>query len=120
MEHIDTEKLYMLDVICHGVASPLVAKDYIVYWEEKIRRKCTNIDFRYKKWGWDTNITALFFGKKRVSSNVYNSLYYSNRILRPSCYNCQFKNLQHREDFSIGDAWGVSQNNPSFDDNKGV
>ena len=40
--------------------------------------------------------------------------------LRESCYDCYFKSTQRVSDFTLGDYWGIWNQNPEMDDNKGT
>lgn len=40
--------------------------------------------------------------------------------LRPSCYHCRFKTIQHHADITLGDYWGVWDMQPEMDDNQGT
>lgn len=41
-------------------------------------------------------------------------------MLRPSCHNCQFTNLDRPGDLTLADFWGIEKNDRTFNDNKGV
>ena len=43
-----------------------------------------------------------------------------NYCLRESCYDCSFKSTQRVSDFTLGDYWGIWNQNPEMDDNKGT
>ena len=40
--------------------------------------------------------------------------------MRPSCYVCPYKSLEHPSDFTLADCWGIGRNMPAFNDNRGV
>ena len=40
--------------------------------------------------------------------------------MRPSCYECKYKRINHPGDITIADYWGIEKIAPDFDDNKGV
>lgn len=118
------DNLICVDVICHGVASPLVWEKYVCREEQLAGSKIVDADFRSKEKGW-TN-----FGLKRIFDNenkelsTINSdpfllLYLRNLILRPSCYSCQAKTLK-LSDITIGDFWGIEKVIPEYGDDKGV
>lgn len=48
------------------------------------------------------------------------NLYLSDVILRPSCYNCQFKGIDRAADITLGDAWGINKILPIMDDDGGT
>ena len=43
-----------------------------------------------------------------------------NVILRPSCYNCQFRNGKSHSDITLGDFWGIQSIKPELFDNNGI
>ena len=45
---IDISKLLLVDIICHGISSPKVLKDYLEFEEIKNKRKLKNFEFRTK------------------------------------------------------------------------
>ena len=123
--------LFTIDVVCHGVPSPLVWRSY----KEFVRKKCsindiTNITFRSKTTGWKkysvviTGNTAQ--GDKKVilsetvDKNIYMQLFLNDLCLRPSCSNCPAKCGKSGSDITLADFWGIENINPEFDDNKGV
>lgn len=125
---IDYTNLLTVDLICHGVPSPLLFKKYIEYLEDKEKSKIEDYNFRYKlKRGWgtyyyyyyckDTNAKrtgALIFDK--YGNDFINSLNY-----RECCYQCRFAGLDKRPaDFTIGDFWGVMNAYPKKFDKYGV
>lgn len=114
------EKLLLVDIVCHGVPSPKIFKDYINYVEKKYNGKVDNFDFRDKTFGWNTHIESFIINNKKYSSNIYTNLFYSHLGFRESCYTCQVANLNRPSDITIADCWGIAENRPDIDDNKGV
>lgn len=117
----DMSNLYLLDIVCHGVPSPLIYHDYITYWEHKKGKKCISINFRNKdRYGWKEHVETLTFSDgEQVDSREYTKLFYSHKIIRPSCFSCPYKNIHHPGDITIADCWGVENVAPQFDDDKG-
>lgn len=117
----DYQKLLCVDIVCHGVPSPKVWQDYLNYWRQKRKKQIISVDFRNKeKYGWASHIETIKFTERNIDSRIYTELFYQHRILRPSCYKCPHKSLNHPGDITIADAWGVHEANPEVDDNKGV
>lgn len=118
---VDCSSLYLMDIVCHGVPSPQLYKDYISYQESRQKSKCIAVNFRNKeKYGWRDHVETLrFVDGKEVDSQEYTKLFYSHKIIRPSCFVCPFKSIQHPGDITIADCWGVEKVAPQFDDNKG-
>ncbi len=123
----DFEKLIQVDLICHGVPSPRVWRDYL---KEDFPKADTfsRVAFRTKDKGWHGEygmvIEEIRKGgiiSHRYSNNnpfLYGFLF--NYFLRPSCYHCVFKTITRNSDITIADAWGVEHYAPEMDDNHGT
>lgn len=120
--HIKTDNLYTVDFICHGVPSPLLFEDFKTWLENKYKDKLEDFNFRDKAvCGWDGHVESAKFRKRTYKGFIYRELFYTNLAIRPSCYNCKFITPgEHKADITIGDAWGIKQAAPEFNDNKGV
>ena len=116
----DTTNLFSCDIICHGVPSPLIYEEYIKFLENEEGQKIKSIDFRDKSFGWSTHKETITFENKKRSTNYYTELFYSHHALRPSCFNCQFCNMDRVSDITIGDFWGIEKENKDFYDEKGI
>lgn len=122
LSNVDCKNLILVDILCHGVPSPLLWEKYKAYCETKVGSPATAADFRNKrKFGWASNLETVWFqGGKEYSSKDYACIFYSHYGLRPSCYHCHYKSINHPSDFTLADCWGIDQNMPEFNDNKGV
>lgn len=117
----DYPNLFCLDIVCHGVPSPMVFRDIVHYWERKKNRRVLDFNFRNKKYGWNTHVETIYFeGGKSKNSCLFTELFYQHNILRPSCFVCPYKSLKHPGDITIADYWGIDQAAPGFNDNCGV
>ena len=118
----DYPNLLTVDIICHGVPSPLLLKKYLEWQQERSKKSLTSFNFRNKKdFGWKKCVETLTFSDDtQVNSRVYKSMYYSHMFVRPSCFRCPYKQIMHPGDITIGDYWGIDKAVPDFNDNKGV
>ena len=118
---VDTRRLVCCDLVCHGVPSPMVWKDYLAHIE-KNHGRILEANFRDKSFGWDSHCESFVIaGKgKKVVSRDYTDLFYDHIMFRPSCHHCQFANVHRPGDLTLADFWGIEKNDPSFDDNRGV
>ncbi len=119
----DAIKLITNDIICHGTPSPLLWDKYLKFIQRE--DELTSYTFRYKEIGWrGYNVKGQFkSGRQKVNTSgikVYANLFSCDLALRPSCYQCQFTNLQRPSDITIGDFWGIEKTRPEIDDNKGI
>ncbi len=119
------DNLITVDVLCHGVPSPKVLKDYELNLEQRYGDKMTSITFRYKEKSWKRlHINATFANGKRhhlySGYDSYMQLFLSNKLQRQSCFRCPYNTLHRPGDISLGDFWGIGKVNPEVDDNKGI
>ncbi len=116
----DYDRLILADIVCHGVPSPEIWRQYLA-WQEIQNGKCSAVDFRNKKdFGWADHVETLRFGDKTVNSKVFTSIFYGHWALRPCCYQCPFRSLHRVGDVSMADYWEIDRAYPGFNDNKGV
>lgn len=120
LSRIETEKLYLIDIVCHGVPSPYFWRDYIKYIENKKKQKVIAVDFRNKsKFGWTAHKESFQF--EDTYTYTYTYTFYQHIMFRRSCGICHFTNLQRPSDITIGDFWGWQKVDPEFNaDDKGV
>ena len=118
--------LYTIDIVCHGVPSPLVWEKYIEYRRNVDKEKPIKISFRNKDTSWKL-FNIKFTYKKRVPysspsyKDPYMKLFLDNISLRKSCYNCAFKDKYKKSDITLGDLWGVDYfEEIDFEDKNGV
>lgn len=123
--------LLAVDIICHGVPSPMVWKRHITTSTFK-GCKISNINFRDKSNGWEAfnfHISAKTkFGNQISIKNVifnqdgYMRSFLSDLSLRPSCYCCPSRKGKGNSDITIADLWNWD-NNPKlqyYNDDKGT
>ncbi len=117
------ENLVLVDIVCHGVPSPYIWRDYLAYVENKYKSKVVKVDFRDKsRIGWSGHIESFVFDNgNKIESKIYTDLFYQHIMLRPSCGYCHYTNFNRPSDFTIADYWGWERINPNFNkDDKGV
>lgn len=141
------ENLLTADVICHGVPSPGVWREYLK--EEIARQRGKNtvlprpipekdvlvegISFRDKTLGWKKFSFALalsttngsgekfsFCSRMPLNENLFLRGFLADLYLRPSCYACPFKCGESGSDVTLGDFWGLQEVMPELDDDKGM
>ncbi len=120
----DYRNLITIDFICHGVPSPLLWEKYISF-KSADNQRITKITFRDKSSGWENYSFTVNYAdgniyKQIFRSNEYMRLFLKDVSLRPSCYNCNFKGISRHSDITLGDFWGIRQELPSFNDNRGT
>lgn len=120
--HIDDSKLYCCDLVCHGVPSPAIWKDYVSYIGNKYGKEILKANFRDKEFGWNTHFESFVLKdkKRKIVRKDYTDLFYQHIMFRPSCHNCYFASIYRPGDLTLADFWGIEKNDASFNDNKGV
>ena len=111
--------LLTVEVVCHGVPSPLVFSKYMDACHAH------SFQFRDKGRSWvdyDT-IIELRNGKfktEKASHNLYMRAFLQNITIRPSCSACPAKSFTSKADISLGDFWGVRKTAPELFDDLGT
>lgn len=121
---INSENLLTVDIVCHGVPSPMIWQNHI----SKLLHKYSSFfdyNFRDKRVGWRGANVSIGIKNKgyQINSPVLLSfvrLYFRSFITRPCCHKCQYTSINRHSDITIGDFWGIEKSMPEFDDNKGV
>lgn len=133
-------QLLTIEVVCHGVPSPMVWKDYLEYRRTRaIGREgvppstlptITDISFRDKTNGWRKYGVSFCFATTENSETTreitpfhddpFMSGFLRNLYLRPSCYHCAARHGKSGADLSIADYWGVHKIHPKFYDDRGI
>lgn len=121
-KRVDTSKLICCDMICHGVPSPMIWKEYLKYVECKFKAQIDEVDFRDKEFGWDSQFESfrLRGRREKVVTNDYSVLFSKCVMLRPACHKCPYSTISRVGDLTMGDFWGIEKINPSFNDNLGT
>lgn len=118
------ENLVLVDVVCHGIPSPLVWNKYLEY-QKVSEDKPDNIRFRDKFYGYKYSTMSLIKGGK----NVYHAgsqldpmlrAFFNDICDRPSCYDCPFKKQYRASDMTIWDCFSVYDFDKTMDDDKGT
>lgn len=120
------DNLLTVEILCHGVPSPLVWQRYLeIKKKEYGDKEISAISFRDKRDGWsDYNVVIDFQdGQKYVVSHKkdpYFKGFIKNIYLRPSCYACKCKNGRSFSDIAIADFWCINAVLPGYNDKYGT
>lgn len=122
---INYKKLIVIDIICHGVPSPLVFDKYIKEFEAKHGVKVNKIKFRDKTTGWKSYSFTLLNDKKTLrKSSPYHDVFFKgflgNLYLNSVCTSCPFAKFPRYSDITLGDYWGIWDYKKKLDDDKGT
>lgn len=114
-----------VDIVCHGVPSPLLFKTHVRFLESKIGAPVVEYEHRPKNKGWGHHERfrtkgGASFQDTRLSES-WKRLFYDNRMLRPSCYACPYASEKRISDITIADYWGIEKTElGAFKDGHGV
>lgn len=119
------ENLLCADLICHGVPSANVWERYLAWQEKNYDGATSHVSFRDKKEGWRNYAVRISFSNEishttRGSEDLYIRAFLRDICLRPSCYNCPFKDIRRKADLTMADFWGIKQIAPELDDDRGT
>ncbi len=122
--NLNVQNLYLCDIICHGVPSPKVFRDYIDWLGNTEKDKIKKYYFRNKSLSWRGDSSSAQTDKAGIIRNknvsAFMNLYYSNNITCDACFNCKFTLQDRVGDLTISDFWGIEKENPDFEDELGV
>ena len=112
--------LLLVDIVCHGVPSPAIWKDYLKYMGRK--GEIVKAVFRDKTEGsWrDHKESFTYANGKKFTPDTYRVLFHKNIMLRHSCAICPYDALSHLSDITIADFWGVEEILPQMDGTDGT
>ena len=101
------EKLILVDIVCHGVPSPYIWKDYIYHVEKNEHGLISNVCFRDKqRFGWTSHIESFKINQKKIYYTWFSDNFYKHIFFRESCGNCHFCNTLRPSDMTLADFWG--------------
>lgn len=117
----ENDNLILAEVLCYGVPSPKIFREYLQYLEQKEKSKIKKINFRSK----DIGITSLKIEfengniyKKSSEEDFYYNSFFTCTNMRPSCYQCKSNNHRSGADMTLGDYWGCSEKFKEMNENR--
>ena len=117
------DKLVLIDIVCHGVPSPFIWRDYINYIEKETKKNIVKVDFREKSFnGWKAHKEFFIFDdNSSVTQTLWTDMFYRHIMFRHSCEVCHYTNTRRPSDITLADYWGWENNVPDFNsDDRGV
>lgn len=121
------ENLLLVDIVCHGVPSGKMLKDYLAFLEDKKKMEISSISFRTKEKGQNTygeiayrqvNHTGeIAYRQEPLVSykSSYYKLFLNCQTFRESCYKCKFAGTSRPGDISLCDYWGIDEEHKEFE-----
>lgn len=111
-------RLTSVDFICHGVPSPKLWKEYLIYIARA--RKLKEVSFRDKDKGWKEHWESFATDRGKEYRQTWRLLFHKDIMLRECCLSCPYKGNERAADVTVGDFWGVEEAVPSMNDGRGV
>jgi len=116
----DCKSLITCDLVCTGVPSPTVFRDYLTGLEKRFGCKAIQVHFRDKS-GKRPRFTVRFADCRIYSKELYSTDFGygfgAAMFLRKSCGSCRYADDRRVGDFTLGDFWGLKV---PHDTSKGV
>lgn len=95
------ERVWIVDIICHGSPSPRLWKEYAESAEKKYG-KITYLTFKDKRNGWKAPTAYVTAGGQEHLIKDYVKVFYNQCALRLSCYECPYAQLWYLNALLIG------------------
>lgn len=122
--------LHTIEILCHGVPSQKVIKNYVLMLEKKYNKKIVRINFRHKdkKRSWRASCCCYCIcadGSEIFDESTLDSIFWTgflgNVCLRKSCASCNYAKSERVADITLGDYWGIwEEDNGIYDTSKGI
>lgn len=117
------DELYTMDLICHGVPSRKLWREYLK--ENFGDKKIVNINLRDKSvFGWSTTMNVYFADNTELHRPANLDPYFQGFLpcmtLNKHCGKCFYSRLPRQGDISAGDWWGIDNFAKGLNDGNGT
>lgn len=120
--HKDKSKLLTVEIVCHGVPSGGIFRDYITNLQ--VEEKLKKFSFRSKDKNKNFVIGLEFENGKKIYKNALLDPFYASFLadltLRQTCYKCHFCGPERIADITLGDFWGIEKVKTSLSNPQGA
>lgn len=125
LKKIPSDNCIIVDIVCHGVVSPMLLKDYIDYVEKKTHKEIAVHKFRDKVNGWSQHTESNIFvdgtyDYQSYESQLYKRIFLNHYGLREACFNCKFTCYDRVSDITMADFWGLNKSRPEMWNDEGI
>lgn len=110
----DYDNLLLVDIVCHGTPPQKYLDEHIYFIEKKKNKKASKIKFR--------NENEYYFivnssDNKRIANihrdiDTYLISFFESLTYYESCYSCKYACNERVSDITIGDFWGLGEEEP--------
>lgn len=109
---IDVKNLLTIEIICHGVPSPIMFKDYLKWLESKKNKQISAYQFRTKKLSkrdFQCLVRYIDGNEERISGfrDPFYKKFMACDSCREICYKCPFAQKNRVADITLGDFWNI-------------
>ena len=121
---INNEKLFTIDIICHGVPNNKMFNDYLKTLEKVEKANIIDFQFRDKTKGWGLFASYIVNKNNKNNKNIkilkpayelsYYQLFLDSKIYRKNCYSCPYAKESRCSDITLGDYWGIEKEHPNI------
>ena len=119
------ENVFAIDLICRGVPSPVIWKEYTENLEQNWKSKIKEVNYRYKgKYKWTDRKVRIGFedGQEYISTRAddpFAKLFFQNIVMRKTCFECKYSQPKRLGDITLGDFWAI-KDDEKYDKDRGV
>lgn len=120
-KNVNAKKIIFCDLVCHGVPSPKVFREYVALLQKRYKKKIKRFYFRSKTpfgWGNEREFVEFENGEAVITTKYnqldYYMLVYRHEMIRQSCFDCPFCNFNRVGDISLADFWGGEKKYPNL------
>ncbi|MCM1122663.1 MAG: Coenzyme F420 hydrogenase/dehydrogenase, beta subunit C-terminal domain [Eubacterium sp.] len=113
------ERVYIVDIICHGVTSPKIWREYAASLEKQYKGTMEYLTFRDKRKGWKFPTAIAVINGEEILINQYLKVFYNRCANRPACHVCPYTTTKRNTDITVGDFWHIEKKIPDFYDPAG-
>lgn len=117
-----SERLYTVDLVCHGIVPGAFFKEYFSHLKKKINGKVVHCEFRgragYGLALYDENERIIYKGSLK-NDQYFNEFYYG-WLMSKNCFSCEYSSSNRVSDITLGDFWGLGDNSLNTDLSKGI
>lgn len=122
----ESNNLYTVDIVCHGVGAPAIFRKYLEYLSEQHHSKVNRFRFRSKvnSWRYPSVYASFDNGQNYLKSGLIDPMFVGfnkDVFQRESCYQCKYAHIDRPSDITISDFWGYEAlDGDDLDDDYGV
>lgn len=106
----NSKKLFLVELMCHGIASHQYLLDHMRQIEKRTRKQAKTISFRDPAYGTEKHIIScrderkkLIYHSSEKQGDEYQIGYHNGVIYRENCYSCRYTGMHRNGDLLLAD-----------------